>query len=292
MLVGAIVAVALALSGPSQDSAPAHAVPAASAGHFDARAAYRLAALQVRYGQRPAGSPQLRRMADELRPKLPAGHFEPIPGEPRLRNVVGVVKGRKPAIVVGAHYDTLVKPDGFVGANNGAAGTAIVIQLARDLARLGRPANAREVRFVLFDGEEPAAGLPEEQKDFYDAGLRGSRADARRNARTTKAMILLDYVGNRGLRLPREETSSLDLWEQLRAQARRAGVGAVFPDATETAITDDHTPYLKAGVPAIDLIDWSYPGHQNSDTLDKLSVRSMDAVGEALLGLVQNLRAR
>ena len=290
MLVGSIVAVALALTGSSSHgSGP---VPAARAGHFDAPAAYRLAALQVRYGQRPAGSPQLRRMAAVLRPKLPGGHVEPIPNEPRLRNVVGVLKGRKPAIVVGAHYDTLVKPAGFVGANNGAAGSAIVIQLARDLARLKRPANAREVRFVLFDGEEPAAGLPEEQTNFYAAGLRGSRADAARNARTTKAMILLDYVGNRGLRLPREATSSLDLWEQLRAQARRAGVGAVFPDATETAITDDHTPYLNAHVPAIDLIDWSYPGHRVTDTLDKLSVRSMDAVGESVLGLVQALRSR
>ena len=264
MLVGGIVAVALALSGPSRNSVAARPVPAARPNHFDGAAALRLAALQVRYGQRPAGSPQLRRMAGELRPRLPGGRFEPIPGEPRLRNVVGVLKGRKPAIVVGAHYDTLVKPDGFVGANNGAAGTAIVIQLARDLARLKRPANAREVRFVLFDGEEPAAGLPEEQTDFYASGLR----------------------------LPREGTSSLELWSQLRRAARTAGVQRVFPDEVGTAITDDHTPYLKAGVPAVDLIDWSYPGHRKTDTLDKLSARSMDAVGETVLGLVQNLRTR
>src|SRR6478735_5990980 len=95
VLTGAIVAVALALSGPaSQRSTP---VPDARAGHFDARSAYRLAALQVRYGQRPAGSPQLRRLAGVLRPKLPGGHFEPIAGEPRLRNVVGVLEGRRPA---------------------------------------------------------------------------------------------------------------------------------------------------------------------------------------------------
>ncbi|MGZ6705728.1 MAG: M28 family metallopeptidase [Solirubrobacteraceae bacterium] len=289
VLAAGVVAVALALSGPSHGSGP---VPAARAGRFDARAAYRLAALQVRAGQRPAGSPQLRRLAAQLRPTLPGGHFEPIPGEPALRNVVGVLGGRRPAIVVGAHYDTLVKPKGFAGANNGAAGTAIVIQLARDLARLKRPRNAREVRFVLFDGEEPAAGLPEQQANFYDAGLRGSRADAKRNARTTSAMILLDYVGNRGLRLPREGTSTMSLWAQLRSAARAAGVGQVFPDVVGTEITDDHTPYLRAGVPAIDLIDWSYPGHRVTDTLDKLSVRSMDAVGESVLGLVQNLRAR
>lgn len=231
-------------------------------------------------------------MAAALRPRLPGGHFEAIPGEPRLRNVVGVLPGRRPGIVVGAHYDTLVKPAGFVGANNGAAGSAIVIQLARDLAKLKRPAGARQVRFVLFDGEEPAAGLPEEQTDFYSTGLRGSRADARRNAASTRAMVLLDYVGNKGLRLPREGTSTMALWAQLRRAARAAGVAAVFPDAVGTEITDDHTPFLKAGVPAIDLIDWSYPGHRVTDTLDKLSVRSMDAVGESVLGLVQNLRSR
>ncbi len=289
-LAAGVVAVALALGGdgPHRRSP----VPTARTGRFDGAAALRLAALQLRYGQRPAGSPQLRRMARVLRAKLPAGRFEPIPGEPRLRNVVGVLPGRRPGIVVGAHYDTLVKPDGFVGANNGAAGSAIVIQLARDLARLPRPRGARQVRFVLFDGEEPAAGLPEEQADFYAAGLRGSRADARRNARTTRAMILLDYVGNKGLRLPREGTSSIALWAQLRRAARAAGVLGVFPDEAGTAITDDHTPFLRAGVPAIDLIDWSYPGHRTTDTLDKLSARSMDAVGEAVLGLVQNLRSR
>ena len=289
VIVAGVVAAAFALTGSS--SPKSGPVPAARTGRFDARAAYRLAALQVRYGQRPAGSAQLLNVAERLRSYMPpGGHFEAIPGEPRLRNVVVTVGSRKPAIVVGAHYDTLVKPKGFVGANNGAAGSAIVVELARTLARLGTPKGAREVRFVLFDGEEPAAGLPEEQSDFYATGLRGSRADAQRNARSTKAMILLDYVGNRGLRLPREATSSLALWAQLRRAARTAGVASVFPDRVGTSITDDHTPYLKAGVPAVDLIDWSYPGHEKSDTLDKLSARSMDAVGESVLGLVQNLR--
>jgi hypothetical protein len=94
------------------------------------------------------------------------------------------------------------------------------------------------------------------------------------------------------VRLPREGTSSLGLWSQLRRAARTAGVASVFPDRVGTSITDDHTPYLNAGVPAVDLIDWSYPGHAKTDTLDKLSVRSMDAVGESVLGLVQNLRTR
>ena len=259
---------------------------------FDAERAWRIAERQLKYGQRPAGSPQLRRLALKLRPLLLDGRFEPVAGEPGLRNVVGTLPGRRPGIVIGAHYDTLVEPVGFVGANNGAAGTAVVIEAARALGELPRPAGAREVRFVLFDGEEPAAGLPEESSDFYNQGLRGSRDYAARHPDRTAAMILLDYVGNRGLRLPREGTSTPALWQRLRTAARSVGAARFFPDGTGPKITDDHTPFLRAGVPAVDLIDWSYEGHELSDRLDKLSRISLDAVGETVVELLNVLSAR
>jgi Zn-dependent M28 family amino/carboxypeptidase len=224
-----------------------------------------------------------------LRPKLPHGHFEAIPGFPRLRNVVGSLPGSSPPIVIGAHYDTLANPKGFVGANNGAAGTAIVIQLARSLARAQRPRGAPALRFVLFDGEEPPQGLPEEQANFYDTGLRGSRAYVKAHPRT-RAMVLLDYVANKGLRLPREATSDRTLWARIRAAARRAGATWAFPTGPGPGITDDHTPFLRAGIPAVDLIDWSYEGHAVSDRLDKLSRRSVDAVGETLTELFRTWR--
>jgi glutaminyl-peptide cyclotransferase len=262
-----------------------------TAHRFDVDAAWRLVKLQLRYGQRPAGSAQLRALAVRLRPKFPAGHFEAIPGEPQLRNVVGTIKGRRPGLVIGAHYDTLVKPEGFVGANNGAAGSALVVQLGRDLRHLHRPQGAREIRLVLFDGEEPAAGLPEEDTDFYHHGLRGSRAYVAAHAGRTREMILLDYVGNKGLRLPREANSDVGLWDQLRRAARSVGAASFFPSGTGTAIIDDHTPFLRANIPAIDLIDWSYPGHEVTDTLDKLSKRSIDAVGETIVELVRRMDA-
>jgi Zn-dependent M28 family amino/carboxypeptidase len=216
-----------------------------------------------------------------------------VPGERGLRNVVGTVPGRRPGIVVGAHYDTLVKPKGFVGANNGAAGTAVVVEAARALAAGAGTADAREVRFVLFDGEEPAAGLPEEIPDFYHAGLRGSRAYVAAHRGRTAAMILLDYVGNRGLELPREGSSDLALWGRLRAAASAVGAvgaGRIFPPASGDIILDDHTPFLRAGVPAVDLIDWSYPGHELGDRLDRLSRSNLDAVGESVVELVRRLR--
>jgi glutaminyl-peptide cyclotransferase len=258
---------------------------------FDVERAWQLVERQVAYGQRPAGSPQLRRLARRLRPLLPDGRFEPLAGEPGLRNVVGTLPGRRPGIVIGAHYDTLVKPRGFVGANNGAAGTAVVVEAARALSRLRSPPGAPEVRFVLFDGEEPPAGLPEESADFYNEGLRGSRAYVERHPGRTGAMILLDYVGNRGLRLPREGSSNPALWDRVRAAARAVGAGRIFPDDTGVTIVDDHTPFLRAGVPAVDLIDWSYPGHDLSDGIDKLSRRSLDAVGETVVEVASRLRA-
>jgi glutaminyl-peptide cyclotransferase len=258
---------------------------------FDANRAWRLVRQQLAYGQRPAGSPQLRRLAVRLRALLPGGRFEPLPGEPGLRNVVGTLPGRRPGIVVGAHYDTLVKPKGFVGANNGAAGTAVVIEVARALAAAEPPGGAREIRFALFDGEEPAAGLPEESDDFYHSGLRGSRAYVAAHPGRTAAMVLLDYVGNRGLRLPREGSSTIALWTRLRAAARSVGAQRAFPPEVGETIVDDHTPFLRAGEPAVDLIDWSYPGHDLRDRLDKLSRASLDAVGESVVELVLRLRA-
>jgi hypothetical protein len=245
---------------------------------------------QVATGQRPAGSTQLRRLAVQLRPLLPAGHFESIPGEPRLRNIVGTLEGRQPGILVGAHYDTLAKPRGFVGANNGAAGTAVVIAVARALEETSAPPAAREVRFVLFDGEEPPEGLPEEAEDFYNEGLRGSRAYVAAHPGRTGAMILLDYVGNKGLTLSREATSTPALWKRVLSAASSVGAARFFSPKTAVPIVDDHTPFLIQGVPAVDLIDWTYPGHELSDGLDKLSPRSLEAVGETVVQLVSELR--
>ena len=225
-----------------------------------------------------------------LREALPRGRFENVPGHPGLRNVVGHLPGRRPAIVIGAHYDTEALPEGFVGANDGAAGTAVVVQLARTLARLPRPRGAREVRFVLFDGEEEPAGC----EDFLACGLRGSKAYAERHADDVRSLILLDYVGEKqGLRFPREAGSDRRLWGELRRAARRVGTRRIFPDETSGEIIDDHTPFTDRGIPAIDLIDFDYP-HRDTlrDTVDKVSARSLDAVGETVLELVLRLRRR
>lgn len=104
-------------------------------------------------------------------------------------------------------------------------------------------------------------------------------------------MVLLDYVGNKGLRLPREGSSNLGLWARLRAASKAVAAARFFPPYSAQVIVDDHTPFLRAGVPAVDLIDWRYPGHDLRDGLDRLSPRSLDAVGETVVELVLRLRA-
>jgi hypothetical protein len=261
---------------------PGASAPRERAGHFDSRAAWSLLREQVRLGPRPAGSSASRRLARRLRRLLPHGRYQAVPGG--LRNVVGVVPGRTPRIVVvGAHYDTKDVP-GFVGANDGAAGTATVAQLARTV----RPGELRPtVVFVLFDGEESPRGTPD--AEFEREGLRGSRVAARR-FHDARAMVLLDLVGDRRLRVPREASSDPGLWAALRRMAHRAGAARAFPAATRGAILDDHVPFLERGVPAIDLIDFDFPCfHRRCDDLSAVSERSIDDVGETVLRLLATL---
>jgi glutaminyl-peptide cyclotransferase len=245
---------------------------------FDSAAAWELLEYQVELGPRPAGSDASLRLARRLRGLLPRGRFQPVPGG--LRNVVGTVRGREPGyVVVGAHYDTKDIP-GFVGANDGASGTAVVTELARTIRR-----PRHTIHFILFDGEESPRG----SKNFYRDGLRGSKVAARRY-RDARAMVLLDFVGEKGLRIEREGYSNERLWERLQRAARQVGAGAVFPDAGQSAIQDDHLPFLEQGVPAIDLIDFDFPCfHRTCDDLSVVSERSLDAVGETVLRLLASL---
>ena len=251
---------------------------------FDGARAFALLRQQVEVGPRPAGSAASRRLAERLRRLLPGGRFEAVPGG--LRNVVGRLPGRRPAVVVAAHYDTKDLPD-FVGANDGAGGTAAVVELARDLRGRRRP-GGRELRFVLFDGEESPRGSPDSA--FLRDGLRGSKAYAVAHRGEIGSLVLLDFVANPHIRLRREARSDPGLWAALRRAAARAGVSRAFPPGTAPGVYDDHTPFAAAGVRAIDLIDFDYPCfHRPCDDLRHVSERSLDQVGEATLELLRSL---
>jgi glutaminyl-peptide cyclotransferase len=141
---------------------------------------------------------------------------------------------------------------------------------------------------VLFDGEES----PDDAKDFYTSGLRGSRPYARRHAKEIRALILLDFVAEKGrMRIPRESGSHLGLWTRLRAAARRVGAQAAFPDEVSGAVTDDHTPFQRRGVPAIDLIDFTFRcWHKTCDDMSAVSARSLDLAGETVVQMLLDFR--
>ena len=288
-----VVALVLALAGggaeetsPQQDSAPA-AATATRADRFDSARAWKHLRHQVGLGPRPAGSPELAELAGYLRARLPRGHFESVPGHPGLRNVVGRIPGKKPAVVLAAHYDTKALP-GFVGANDGAGGTAAVLEISRALRKLKRPKGAPEIRFVFFDGEEAT----DDTRPFEATALRGSKAYARRHAEEVRALVLLDFVAEKGaMRIPREAGSDARLWRRLRAAAKRAGSAEAFPPGLVGEVTDDHTPFMRRGIPAIDLIDFTFDcWHELCDDMSAVSARSLDHTGETVTQMLLDFR--
>jgi hypothetical protein len=283
----ALASVALGL-GCGGNSTAAHPPPSQQAatvdkGRFDGAAALSWVKRQVDLGPRPAGSAQSRKLAKQLRKALPHGHYQAVPGG--LRNVLGSVPGRDPkrVVVVGAHYDTKDIP-GFVGAVDAGSGTAAVVQLARTI----KPRSARPtIVFALFDGEESPAGRPESEFEKY--GIRGSRVAAA-SLTHAESMILLDFVGNNDLKLPREQNSDRALWAKLRAAAATAGVVDRFPASTYPPVSDDHIPFIQRGIPSIDLIDFNFPcWHKTCDDMSQISESSLDATGEAMVRLLATL---
>jgi glutaminyl-peptide cyclotransferase len=261
--------------------------PPAAAGlkvdRFDRDRAFADLRYQVELGPRPAKSPEARELARWLRAQIPHGRIEKVRGG--YENVVGRLGARRgKPIVVAAHYDTKDLP-GFVGANDGAGGTAAVLEIARALKGVkGLP----PIRFVFFDGEES----PDDRADFYTTGLRGSRPYARKHAKGIRAVILLDFVAEKGrMRIPRESSSHLGLWSKLRAAARKVGAQAAFPDEVAGAVTDDHTPFQRRGVPAIDLIDFTFRcWHKRCDDMSAVSARSLDLAGETVTQMLLDFR--
>jgi Zn-dependent M28 family amino/carboxypeptidase len=263
-VIGAVIAAALTLSIPN---------------HFDGARALELVRMQVALGTRPAGSPASRRLAERIAERIPNARFQPVDGG--LRNVIGRIPGRdaKRTLILGAHYDTKNLP-GFVGANDGASGVAVLLELARTI----RPRSLRpNVVLVFFDGEESPG-----KSDFLQQGLRGSRAAVRLFSRRWP-VVVLDMVGDRSLSIPREPNSDPQLWARVRRAAHRAGVGRVFPARAGRAVFDDHIPFKEAGFRAVDVIDFSFPcWHQPCDDISAVSARSLDQVGETV---VEFLRA-
>jgi glutaminyl-peptide cyclotransferase len=162
---------------------------------------------------------------------------------------------------------------------------AIAKALRSDPPRPGQVA----VRFLLTDGEEAPAGF----SDFYAEGLRGSKAYVAAHARELREVIVLDFIALHDLRLIRDRTSDAQVWSRLRGAALRARTSALFPAGEQGAVIDDHTPFLEAGIPAIDLIDFRYRCWQKlCDDLSQVSQANLQKVGSTVLELIRSDRLR
>lgn len=268
------------------------------ADRFDEQRAFADLEAQVAIGPRPAGSPGARRTARLIASRLRDAGVAGVRVQRPWRNVVGEIPGRgRGAVVVGAHYDT--KDDagaGFEGANDGASGVAVVLELARVLAARA-PLAGPAIHLALFDAEEARGERP-----FTADGTRGSRqyveyaaggVEGSPRRAEIEAMVLFDMVGDCDLQVPREALSDPALYSAFAAAARDVnGDGSARPFEGEApGVLDDHVPFRDAGIPALNVIDFTYgpgpsPGawwHTPEDTLDKVCAASLDAVGEAAL---------
>jgi Zn-dependent M28 family amino/carboxypeptidase len=192
-------------------------------------------------------------------------------------------------LIIAGHYDTKRFPEfAFVGANDGGSSAAFLIELARALK--GRTL-AVPIELLFLDGEEAVIDWHKNNDNTY-----GSRyyVDAARKQGTLKdirALVLVDMVGDRDLRIMRESNSTSWLTDLIWSAAKRVK-RTEFVDE-ETTIDDDHVPFLQAGVPAVDIIDLDYPAwHTAEDTLDKVSPRSLEAVATVLLAALPDIEKK
>jgi Zn-dependent M28 family amino/carboxypeptidase len=271
---------------------------------FDAQRAFGDLRAQVRIGPRPTGSAASRREVRLIVRRLRGAGVRDVRVQLPSRNVVARIPGREPGtVVVGAHHDTKEIP-GFVGANDGASGVAVLLELARDLPRRLR---GPSIDLVFFDAEE-ARGRSNGAAAFARSGERGS-AQFVRYARSggaqgsppldsIRAMVLFDMVGDCELDIPREGNSDPGLYRAFAdAAEKQTGSPAPFV-GTAAPIIDDHSPFLQAGTPAVDLIDFDYgpgppPGafwHTRQDTLRHVCARSLGAVGSPALAALPAIR--
>jgi glutaminyl-peptide cyclotransferase len=267
---------------------------------FDSSRAYEHLRQIVGIGPRPAGSPGIARTREYIIAQFKTAGISivqqsfvaktPI-GEIPMVNLIATIPGsRKERIAVTGHYDTkLFRDSRFVGANDGGSSTAFLIELARVL----KPrANAFTIELIFFDGEE--AMLKEWGVSDHTYGSQ-YYVDSARKAGTLpalKALLLVDMIADRSPRFMREANSTPWLTDIIWSSAQKLGHGSIFVNES-IPIEDDHIPFLKAGVQAVDIIDLDYPAwHTPADTLDQTSARTMQVVGDVVVAALGPIEAR
>lgn len=270
---------------------------------FDGRRALAHVEKLVNYGPRPSGSHAVIRSATYIAAQLQELGYETEEqvfmaqtprGPMQFRNVIGTTRlqrAQEPILIVASHYDTKnLTNTAFVGANDGGSSTGLLLELARVAS------GQANIWFVFFDGEEAQVEYGENDglhgSKYFVEDLKGKELVPR-----VKALILLDMVGDAQLNVSLPSNSHPVLTQKLFDAARDTGYRDYFA-LYQRPILDDHVPFQQAGIPALDIIDFEYgsaPGlndywHTGADTLDKLSPRSLEIVGQTTLRLLELLK--
>jgi len=267
---------------------------------FDQTRAWHDLETLVGFGPRPSGSPELERARAYIEAELKRAGLAPQREAFEVETPVGTVpmvnvfadleglpgkNGAAPELVLlCAHYETKRDIEGFVGAADGGAGPAVLLEVARVLASGG----ARPVtyRFLFVDGEEAMrfdwVGLD----NTYGSRHHAARLMESGLAERVRACVVIDIVGQKGMRLNHDTSSDRRLLAFFFDAAKEAGLGKYVGGRREE-IKDDHHSFMAIGIPSVDLIDLQYaPWHTAADTLDKCEPEVLGAVGSiVLLGL-------
>ena len=249
---------------------------------------------QVSLGSRTPGSPAHTQVQQYILSELDKAGWtaEIISAQYGGQTVENIIAKQRPdshpGVILGAHYDTRLTADRdpdpgkrnlpVPGANDGASGVAVLLELSRSLGEN----SGDEIWLVFFDAEDNGK-IP-----GWDWIL-GSRSFVEDLDVQPGAAVIVDMVGDADLNLYYEKKSDAQLSQQIWEQAAKLGYGEVFIPQAKHAIIDDHVPFLEAGIPAVDIIDIDYPyWHTTADTVDKIAPASLQAVGDTLQAWLEN----
>lgn len=286
---------------------------APSPGILDPTRCYDHVKAQVEIGPRPSGSTGIEKTREYIKNQMKGFGYKidtdrfvanTRRGPIEMMNLRADVEGTSKNIcVLMAHYDTKRIFNGnFIGANDGASGVAVLLEIARHFSPGGKEKAPMTLRFLFVDGEETqtSANLSDARHDWDDNNaLWGSRHEAERIKKDAaefdrvKVVILLDMVGDKNLNILEENLySSPRTIGWVREAAKEAGLADYFFKESGPAI-DDHRPFKDAGVPdVVDLIDFEYGTegnnknawwHTSKDTIDKISPESLRIVGDVVI---------
>jgi glutaminyl-peptide cyclotransferase len=222
-------------------------------------------------------------------------------GEKKMVNITAEIPGESnEVIMIASHYDSKYYKDmHFVGANDPGTSVGTLLELARVLA-----ASKQKPKFtywlVFFDGEESFCegwedcGKPGAPDNTYGSRHYVTQLRSKNELGRVRALILLDLMGYKNLELGRDTMSTRWMQDILWQTARELGYGSTFVERPEGVGGDDHEPFLRAGIDAVDLIQLNgYPyWHKAEDTLDKVSARSMKIVGDVILASLPRIEQR